>query len=295
MLALTVAGLGAQTAPKASHPYLWKIEKAGLKPSWLFGTIHIQRPDITALPPVVAAALDQSDAVYTEIPADIGSMLALAPKMMLPKGQSLDKLLGAPLTEELDRQLKTLNPILSADAFFSLKAWAVAAMLLELPDQLKYPGAQALDTVIYQRGAAAHKEVGGIETPEEQFAVLDSFTDAEQVAMVKDTIRQLRSFQAQHRSMSDFLANLYLAGDLDALVKQLNDLDAGSTDPALNEKFLDRLLYRRNAIMAARMAKRLQDHPGTSYFFAVGSAHLQGDRGLIVALEKAGFRLTRVP
>jgi uncharacterized protein YbaP (TraB family) len=57
---------------------------------------------------------------------------------------------------------------------------------------------------------------------------------------------------------------------------------------------MDRLLYRRNAIMAERIIKRLRDHPNTSYFFAVGAAHLQGNRGLIAALEKAGFRLTRV-
>jgi uncharacterized protein YbaP (TraB family) len=58
---------------------------------------------------------------------------------------------------------------------------------------------------------------------------------------------------------------------------------------------MDRLRYRRNATMAGRIVRRLREHPDVSWFFAVGAAHLQGDRGLIAALEKAGFRLTRVP
>lgn len=280
---------------KIASPFLWKISSPhGGAASWLFGTIHLQRPDVSALPPIVSEALDHSDAVYTEIPADLASMLALTPRMMLPDGKSLDALLGRALTADLEKELKVISPELTIDPLLPLKPWAAAAMLLELEDQMKYPGALALDMILYQRAAAAGKETGGIETPDEQLSVFDGFSDAEQAAMVKDTIRQLREFQSSGRSPSDFLARLYLAGDLDALVNELNTLDAGGGDPALNAKFMDLLLYRRNAIMADRIAERLRDRPAVSYFFAVGAAHLQGGRGLIATLEKAGFRLARV-
>lgn len=280
-------------AEAPARPYLWKIEGKGAKPSWIFGTIHSQRPDIVALPAMVLKAIDTSDAVYTEIPADMASMLGLAPMMMLPDGKTLRDVIGAQLTTELDKEFRKINPALSLEPFQQFKPWAVSAMAFELEDQMKYAGSQAMDTVIYQRGESMGKEVGGIETAEEQLTAMDSFTDAEQAVMVKDTIRQLRDLRARHTSIGDYLSNLYLTGDLDKLVTELMKLDAGS-DPKLADKFLDRLLYKRNVLMAERIVAKLQAQPAKSYFFAVGAAHLQGERGLLVALEKAGFKLTRV-
>jgi uncharacterized protein YbaP (TraB family) len=214
--------------------------------------------------------------------------------MMLPGDQPLSGLLGPVLTADLEREARTINPDVTLDVMNRLQPWAAAALLLELEDQRKYPDASALDTILFERGTAAGKETGGIETLDEQLAVFDKFSTAEQVAMVKDTIRQLRAFRAQRRSPSDYFAQLYLAGDLDQLVTELNKLDASGDDPKLTAKFMDLLLYRRNATMAARIIQRLREHPDTSCFFAIGAAHLQGDKGLLASLKKAGFRLTRV-
>ena len=249
--------------------------------------------------------LGRTDAVYTEIPSDLPSMLALLPKMMLPGGKTIDKVISPALTAEVEKELKIIDPDFTLQPIAKFKPWAVAAMLLELGDQLKYPGTLAMDMIIFQRqagknmiifqrAALAGKETGGLETPDEQVAVFDGFTEAEQISMISDTIRQMRELRAAGHGVSDYLAELYLAGDLDHLVGELNKLDAGS-DPKLTEKFLDRLLYRRNALMAERIVRKLREHPDTSFFFAIGAAHLQGDRGVLAALEKAGFRLTRVP
>lgn len=275
-------------------PFLWKIEGACKKPSWLFGTIHLPRPDVTNIPPVVRAALDSAGAVYTEIPADLPTMLALLPKMMLPDGGTVDAVLGKQTTAELEKEVKAMNPEFTLQPFLRFKPWAVIASILQLEDQMKYPGTLALDMLLYQRAAMAGKEVGGIETPDEQIAVFDAFTNAEQKLMVEDTIKQLREIRASKRNLSDDLARLYLAGDLDMLVTELEKMDSVTDNPELTAKFMDRLLYRRNALMAERIVQRLREHPDTSYFFAVGAAHLQGDRGLIAALKKAGFQLSRV-
>ena len=40
---------------------LWKITKEGVKPSWLFGTMHITDPRLLSLKPEVTAALESSD------------------------------------------------------------------------------------------------------------------------------------------------------------------------------------------------------------------------------------------
>lgn len=279
---------------KIAPPFLWKITPpAGGATSWLFGTIHLQRPDVARLVPAVQTALDHSDAVYTELPMDAATMLGIAPRLVLPKGQTLEVLLGPKVTADLQSELKLVNPLLTLDPLNHLKPWAIAATLLELGDQLKYPMSQPLDILIYQRGADAHKQVGGIETVDEQLAIFDDLSSADQVALVRETIAQLREVRAKNESASDILARLYLAGDLDKLVSELMKWDAAGADPRLEARLMDRLLYRRDAIMAERMLRKLREHPSTSYFFAVGAAHLQGDRGLLASLRKAGYRLDR--
>lgn len=272
---------------------MWKIESAGHKPSWIFGTIHLQRPDVAALAPAVLDAVDKADAVYTELPMNTETILGLTPKLMIPNGRTLGDLLGAQLTADLAAELKATNPALTLTPLEHMKPWAVAASLIELDDQLKYPGTLPLDVVIFQRAAMAGKEVGGLETPDEQLAIFEDLTAAEQATLVRDTITQLRAVRATGRIPSDILAELYLAGDLDKLVAELMKWDAASGDTKFNEQLMERLLYHRNAIMAERIEKKLHEHPQTSFLFAVGAAHLQGPRGLLAALEKAGYRLTR--
>lgn len=280
-------------APK-NPPLLWKIEGEGRKPSWIFGTIHLPRPDVATLSASVRDAVDHSDAVYTEIPADMQTMLELTPKMMLSNGRTIEKVIGPKLTSDLEAELKAINPSLTLAPLSMLKPWAVAASVPLLEDQMKYSGVIALDMVIFQRAAMAGKRVGGIETTDEQVAIFEAFSEAEQIDMLSDTVKQMREMREKGVSVSDLLAKLYLAGDLDQLVKELMQLDESAEHPELTKKFLDRLLYRRNTLMAERMVKFLRAEPQTTWFFAVGAGHLQGDKGILADLEKAGFKLTRV-
>lgn len=292
-----LGGAIAQPAPapaKPGPPFLWRID-GGKKPSWIFGTIHLQRPDVARPPAAVRKALDGADAVYTEIPMDSTTLLNLLPRLQLPEGKTLESILGKDLSAELERELKTIHPSLELGALSKMRPWVAMATLLEMEDQMKYPGSLPLDLNLFQRAAMAGKEVGGIETPEEQLAVFEELTAAEEADMIRATIKQVRAIRAGGQSPSEMLTQLYLAGDLDALVAKLNELDAAADNPALTEKLMERLLYRCNAVMTERIVKMLRDHPDKSFFFAVGAAHLPGDRGILADLEKAGFKPTRNP
>ncbi len=282
---------------KIAHPgapFLWKITGAGAAPSWIFGTIHLARPDVATPPPAVSAALDHAAAVYTEIPMDPTTILSLMPHLLLPDGRSLPTILTPELAAELKAELqRSGTPNHSLASINRLKPWAASVTLIELDDQARYPGTLALDMVLFQRAVMAGKEAGGLETPSEQLAIFDELSPAEQTILLRDTLAQLRDARAQGRNLSDSLAALYLAGDLHALVTELSNLDAAANHPEFSAKLMERLLYRRNDRMATRIIAKIRAHPEKSYFFAVGAAHLEGDRGLLAALEKAGFQLTR--
>jgi len=300
---LLVAGLADAKSPsqipnhksQIGAPYLWKITRpdGSGAPSWLLGTIHLARPDVATPPPAVQAALDRADTVYTEIPMDDATILEISPHLLLPAGKTLSGILGPKLTAALKAEFARGGGV--ASMWTQLRPWAAAVSLLELDDEVRFPGALALDMTIFQDAAATGKTVGGLETPAEQLAIFDDLSDAEQAALVEDTLAQLRDARASGTNLSDSLAALYLAGDLDTLVTELNKIDAAGNHPALAAKLLDRLLYQRNVRMAQRIAQKLSGAPDTSFFFALGAAHLQGPRGVLAALEKAGFHLERVP
>jgi hypothetical protein len=46
---------------------IWKIEKDGLRPSYLFGTIHLADPRLLTLKPAVRKAFDESSTLGLEI------------------------------------------------------------------------------------------------------------------------------------------------------------------------------------------------------------------------------------
>src|SRR5688572_693713 len=78
------------------HPLLWRIDAPGGdgdSPSWLFGTIHLADPRVLALATEVEQALDDADAVYTELAFDRMSLGAIVQSTLLPDGQRLDDVL----------------------------------------------------------------------------------------------------------------------------------------------------------------------------------------------------------
>jgi len=63
------------------------------------------------------------------------------------------------------------------------------------------------------------------------------------------------------------------------------------TADALNEAFLERVLFLRNGRMTETILPRLQSGGA---FVAVGALHLYGDRGVLARLREKGYRITRV-
>jgi uncharacterized protein YbaP (TraB family) len=294
--------IGFAETPKApdakpagiQKPFLWRIKAhADDKPSYLFGTIHLSRPSVTALPPRVLTALHAADAVYTEIPMDPATLVQMTPRMFLPDGKTLDDILPPDLLAEAKSALREIDPNLPFNSFSRMQIWAFAAGLAGLEDQIAYPGAIPQDMIVFQRGALNGKETGGLETPEEQLAIFEDLTADEQITMLRDGLRQMREIRKAGNSPSEMIVNLYLAGDLDALGVELQKWMDPSSSP-LSAKLEERLLLRRNRLMAERISGILRTNVGRSAFFAVGAAHLYGETGLIALLQKRGFEVVRV-
>ena len=126
-----------------------------------------------------------------------------------------------------------------------------------------------------------HKEILGLETADEQLAVLETLPVDSVVAQV---IAQVKGNSDNDKIEYNKMVAAYKAQDLPELYDQIvQSKDLGNDMNA----FLD----DRNKKWIGRMSGKMKQ---SSVFFAVGAGHLYGGNGVISLLRKQGYTVTAV-
>ncbi|MBK8980172.1 MAG: TraB/GumN family protein [Planctomycetes bacterium] len=294
-LATLLLPLPAQdSASSGPRPILWRIE--GPTPSYLFGTIHLPDPRVTELPDVVQRAFDDADVVLTELPMDPKVVTEIQKASLLDGRRTLRDVLPEDLYADIETWLRGHGVPMAPLA--RLQPWALMAQLPLVPKLREFAAGQPLDLKLYGEARGEGKEVGGLETVDEQLAVFVSFALDEQITMLRESFDLLRDAEAKGEDPVEKMIELYISGDVPALLREMNDYQF--SDPELQRRVYDALLWERNETMADRIAERLRAAPGRTHFFAVGAGHMgPGERpselGVIALLEAHGLTLTRLP
>lgn len=256
----------------------WRIDRGALAPSYLLGTIHSADPRVLAWSPAVDAALAQATCFIMEMRLDADSFLAVGRAAMLTDGRNLADLLGPSDYRRLQAAMAD-HPI--PESFLrQMKPWVLMAVL----SQPAEAGGAFMDLLLYRKAVAKGKPVIGLETAEEQVALIDGLPMADQVALLRATLHQLDELPARRAQ----LVETYLSGDLAAIAALARQVTTGE-DGDLGRRFLLRLNDRRNARMIQRMVPRLE---AGGAFVAVGALHLTGPTGIVRGLRERGYRLT---
>lgn len=311
-------------ARETATPFLWRVER-GTATGYLYGTIHLPDARALAVPAAVARAFGESAAFYAEIETTPKTEMAVQMAALLPAGKALDRMVGDATWARIRARLSAAGlPPAFAEGMKRMKPWALGAtlpMLRYLPDMAA--GKPPLDKLLFQRAAEAGKDVGGLETSQEQIAAFEVFSEAEHVRMLRDSLDELDRYEADGRDLMEETLLAWLSGDLERLLALMES--GFGQDPELKETAAAALLWRRNLRMAARIEERLQTNRTT--FFAVGALHMpdaplerapdgsaapvrptfavgtgpatsEGERapklGLVTLLRERGFSVTRV-
>ena len=280
----------AEAASAVQSPLLWRIE--GPTPAYLFGTIHIPDPRVTTLHPAAEQAFASADVVVTELKMDMGTMTTAAQAMLLPAPQKLSTMLDAGQRAQLESELKAISPQLKLALFERLKPWALATQLALLPMQMKHPGVPALDLQLAQRAEAAGKRNEGLEQVQEQLGIFDGLNQAEQLALMQETLDGLAKARRTGKNIVELLTEAYLSGEeakVEALLKEFQ-----GENTALNQRLTKALIDDRNRTMSNRIIAKLKAEPKTRYFVAVGAAHLTGPTSIVALLRQQGYTVTRI-
>ncbi|MGE0560151.1 MAG: TraB/GumN family protein [Burkholderiales bacterium] len=276
LLLLVFAGHAA--AAEYDRGLLWRIEKGGSAPSYLFGTVHVDDPRVIALPEPVRRRFDAAAAFTMEVVFDPAAAAQLARRMIYADGRDLEQAAGKAL---FARVAAAGVPGVPPEALRLFKPWAIAVLLI-----MPQPQGEVLDVMLMQRARAQGKPVHELETVDEQVAVFESVPEHEQLLMLRYTVDHLAAARSRMREVVD----AWLARDLGAIARISDRVE--SADPEVlrfNERFRALLLDRRNARMVERMQPQLA---AGGAFIAVGALHLHGTQGLLALLAGRGYRVT---
>jgi hypothetical protein len=252
----------------------WKLESPTGKVSYLFGTIHTDDNRVTNFGPNITNAIKSVDTFMME------SAENRDPSVMMLKEGSLASF----LTEAEFDQVRELADFhtMHMGAAMQMKPWLLA-VVFDLPKP-QTPFAQ--DNMLMSESENAAKNVVGIESAKEHFAVMDDFSMDEQLVMLRAVLKRTL---AQKEADFERVMAAYAGGDSDKIKALDEEVTSGMLPKELSQKIIDRLLVKRNVVMAERTTAVAKD---SSVFIAVGASHLAGDDGLIAAFRKAGFKLT---
>lgn len=281
LLLLLSQQLPAQSPAHKENALLWRITVPQQPlPSYLFGTIHSEDARVLELPPAVMQALHDSRHFVMEIVPDAAVSEQLGRSMLLPSDQRLATLLDPPLYEQTKRVLVEHGfPVRGAER---MKPWALV-MMLNMPKPVT---GLFLDQLLHDIAVAEGKEVGGIETVEEQIESLDGLTMAVQIELLRHTLEHYE----ENTVVTEKLIDAWLRRDL----AELHRLGSESNEGLPSEIDLllqTRLIDVRNARMAERIAPLVKRG---GVFVAVGALHLPGRQGLIALLRQRGFKVEPV-
>lgn len=267
----------SRAATDKDHGLLWEVSKAGGEPAYLFGTIHSEDPDVLQLARPVQQAFTDSQTVVLEMLLDVDAMRYSGTAMLLLEGRSLSDMIGQPLFRQVATAMQSRG--ITTTVLERMQPWA-AAVVLSMPAP---ETGQVLDAMLYQQALQQDKNVYGLETVQEQLAVFESLSAADQVLLLKDAVASFSEIDATH---AELLA-AYKQRDLKKLLA-ISDDSMQQGDQRLANEFQQRLVVDRNHRMVERMSQYLQLGKA---FIAVGALHLPGDEGLLNLLEQQGYRL----
>lgn len=269
----------------------WKIEKDGLKPSYLFGTIHLSDPRVIALPEAVTKAYNDADRIVVEATDITDPKAFLRVKLEQPEliqftdGSTLQSHLPQDQLKEIDKKLEARGIILGAVS--KMKPWIITS-LLALPKcerQRKLDGADFLDEYLITEAQDQGRPVLGLENAVEQLEAMNRLP-------LDFHIRNLISAAQYGDNIEDAMETtiaLYLQGEIGMIMPALRKIVPDSLSEEDYDLFQKVLLTDRNHIMAKRAAPILASG---GVFVAVGALHLPGKEGLIELLRAQGYTIT---
>ena len=288
---LTAAAHAASCPPPLPNPtdsaaprdrgLLWKATRDG-RSLYLYGSLHVGKPQWRQLGPVTAAALRSSDTLALEVDPNDPEVLKAMNEMRHPREVPAE--LQQRLVKAFERAclateaLATLHPVLQATTLTMMEArW------------LGMDSGYATEQVLIAAARPPARKLVALESALQQLQALVPAEDADANTLLEQSLQQLEDQSA--RRVLARLAVAWEEGNLAVLEAYDQWCECADTedDRAAMRKMND----ERNVGLAAGIAA--QHQAGRRVFAAVGALHMTGPQSLPKLLTQLGYKVERVP
>ena len=277
---------------------LYRISGKGLEsPSYIVGTYHLAPSSFADSIIGMSKAIAETNQVCGELdmmdafkPENAARMLKA---QMLPEGVTLSSLFTAEQLYRLNALLlEVMGSNLEDEAFAAqiekMTPVALSTNLTLIAFMKETPSFNPMElidnhfqTLALQNG----KAVKGFETVDFQMEILFGTPLDKQASDLMCTVDNFEESQriANRIITAYFTQNLQ---QIEEVLEEESEMDCGTS-----EEDEEKLIYNRNRSWVDMMPKMMAEQPT---LFAVGAAHLCGEKGVLKLLEKAGYTVEGV-
>lgn len=291
LLAAVFTSAGAQL--------LYKVSGGNLsKPSYIVGTFHLAPASFVDSIAGLRNAMEQTEQVCGELEMSqmmsVEGMQKMTQAMMLPEGKTLKDILSA---EEMARLNGFMTKLLGTDMSNPMVGQQMGHMTPQalntqftLVMYMKHtPGfdpSNLLDNYFQKTAAEKGKPVTGLETLDFQIKTLFNGMSLERQ---KQLLMCLVDNSDYYGTMTVKLSDAYFSQDIEKVKAVMDEKQNNACDSTPAEDAA--MIYSRNADWLTKMPALMTNKPT---LFAVGAAHLPGDKGVVNLLRNAGYTVDAV-
>lgn len=296
---LFTLALAAIASLSTSAQLLYKISGKGLTaPSYIVGTYHLAEASFADSIPGMRRAMADCQQVYGELMMNElfapDSLALLQQAMLLPGEMTLDSLLTA---DEMNRVNSFMRKTIGLDMTNPQLAQQMGKMTPQALSVVfsvfryikkggKLDPENGFDNYFQKEAHAQGKTVGGLETMAFQIKAL---YEGKSLERQKELLLCQIDNSVFMDEMADRIVKAFYAQDLDGIKEAMDQKLHNSCDNSPEEDAL--LVDNRNADWLTKMPALMAQKPT---LFAVGAAHLPGQKGVLNLLRQAGYTVEGV-
>jgi len=281
---------GAASAPQAAAAakhIFWQATSGG-RTVYLFGSLHVGRPEMYPLPAEVMSAFRQSARLAVEVNMlDVDSVEMMqevaALGMYPPDDEGLHAHISAAHWQALQRSAAQLDfPIAVLER---QKPWMVIMTLTALAAQhWGYDENLGIDMHLMQRAREQGKPIVSLESLDQQLRIFTQMSDEEQEAALAESLDEFD----RGPELFERMVTAWRKGDAPGLAAVLAEMEQDPKD----DRTYQLLITDRNHGMADKIQALSRDNP--VLFVVVGAGHLVGQESVIDLLRKRGYRIRQM-
>lgn len=264
---------------------LWEISGNGLKkPNYLYGTIHIIPKEDFVSGVTLENKIAESDYLVMEVPdiTNLAALLALKDEIKNPEGKQIKEYVSEGKYDTLISLLekhKNMDQASFEATYGTMKPFGLYTLIQEI-DMSK--DLESYEKYFMEVAYNNNLDVDGLETLKDQMSMFSQISYEDIVDQVIDGLSESENKEAAD-SFGE-MVKYYKMQDLDSLENMMFKAD----EMMMSDKYISMFLFDRNSRWIPKMEEMMTNR---KCFFAVGAAHLVGEKGVINLLRERGYTL----